>query len=169
MASRPQFVTPDQRPDKRPDKRREPRMMCSQLVGVKWKDTGAHRQAGGVRQECLAVLEDISASGACVQMERPLEIDTSVKVAYGGGHLAGKVRYCVFSLDRLFRGYRIRPRRSLVTRSIPPHPSCRRERTAGSKPSAQAAARCPENRFPPLVESRPGASRFSLIVALEWT
>jgi hypothetical protein len=84
-------------------------MMCSQLVGVKWKDTGAHRQAGGVRQECLAVLEDISASGACVQMERPLEIDTSVKVAYGGGHLAGKVRYCVFRSIGYFVGIEFDP------------------------------------------------------------
>jgi hypothetical protein len=103
MASRPQFATPEHRRDKRPDKRKEPRMMCSQLVGVKWKDTGAHRQ------ECLAVLEDISTSGACVQMERPLEIDTSVKVAYGGGHLSGKVRYCVFRSIGYFVGIEFDP------------------------------------------------------------
>jgi hypothetical protein len=99
MAARPQPVTPNQRPDKR----KEPRMMCSQLVGVKWKDTGAHRQ------ECLAVLEDISTSGACVQMERPLEIDTSVKVAYGGGHLSGKVRYCIFRSIGYFIGIEFDP------------------------------------------------------------
>jgi hypothetical protein len=65
------------------------RVLCSQLVAVKWTD-------GGLAQDCLAVLKDISTSGACLQSEQPIPIKTPVRVAYGEGHFSGTVRYCVF-------------------------------------------------------------------------
>jgi hypothetical protein len=81
MATRPQSAAFD--------KRTEPRVLCSQLVGVEWTD-----REGGVRS-CVANLEDISASGACLHSEEPIPVEESVKIAYGANHLSGVVRYCV--------------------------------------------------------------------------
>jgi hypothetical protein len=65
-------------------------MLCADLVRVRWKDkTGRGRKA-------TAVLEDISASGACVQLEGPIPPNTLVKVHHRKGQLQGQVRYCVY-------------------------------------------------------------------------
>lgn len=71
------------------DKRTEPRTLCSQLVGIEWTD-------GDLRvQNCVVNLEDISASGASLQSEQAIPVETRVKIAYGDEHLSGAVRYCV--------------------------------------------------------------------------
>ena len=46
------------------DRRIEPRLLCADLVDVQWKD-----QTGRVRRS-VANLEDISLSGACLQVEQ---------------------------------------------------------------------------------------------------
>ena len=41
-------------------------------------------------------LEDISHTGACLQMEVPVAAGTELRIKHGKGLLAGRVRYCVF-------------------------------------------------------------------------
>lgn len=73
-------------------------MLCADLVDVQWKDkTGRTRRV-------LANLEDISLSGACLQLDGPIPLHTVVKIAYPRGELVGKVRYCVFREIGYFLG-----------------------------------------------------------------
>jgi len=65
-------------------------MLCADLVDIRWKDkTGRGRKA-------TAILEDISASGACVQLDGPIPHNTIVKIYHPKGQLQGNVRYCVY-------------------------------------------------------------------------
>src|SRR5277367_2395143 len=72
------------------ERRVEPRMLCADLVDIRWRD-----QAGRLRRG-VANLEDISISGACLQMDRPLVLGTFFQISYPNGELTGKVKYCVF-------------------------------------------------------------------------
>jgi hypothetical protein len=70
--------------------RSESRMLCADLVDIRWKDkTGRGRKV-------TAILEDISTSGACVQIEGPIPENTIVKICLPKGQLNGTVRYCVY-------------------------------------------------------------------------
>jgi PilZ domain len=80
------------------DRRTEPRMLCADLVDVQWKD-----KTGRIRKS-LAHLEDISLSGACIQVEVPVPIHTVIKIAYPKGGLLGTVRYCVYREIGYFLG-----------------------------------------------------------------
>lgn len=72
------------------DRRVEPRMLCADFVDVQWKDkTGRSRRS-------VANLEDISLSGACLQLEHPIPLQTPIRMSYPKGELTGIVRYCVF-------------------------------------------------------------------------
>lgn len=72
------------------DRRTEPRMLCADLVDVQWKDqTGRTRKA-------MANLEDISVSGACLQLDAPLPLQTMAAIVYPKGRFTGKVQYCVY-------------------------------------------------------------------------
>jgi hypothetical protein len=73
-----------------PERRSEPRMMCADMVEVQWKD-----DAGRLRT-CTALLEDISTSGACLQLDGPVSRGTTVEIEYRGGRLEGSVCYCFF-------------------------------------------------------------------------
>src|SRR5712671_4338806 len=68
----------------------EARMLCSDLVDIRWKDKT------GRGHKVTALLEDISASGACVQLEGPIPHNTLVRIFHAKGHLQGSVRYCVY-------------------------------------------------------------------------
>ena len=48
-------------------------MLCADLVDVQWKD-----QTGRTRRG-VANLEDISRSGACLQVDRPVPLGTSFR------------------------------------------------------------------------------------------
>jgi hypothetical protein len=72
------------------DRRIEPRLLCADLVDIQWKD-----QTGRIRRG-VANLEDISLSGACLQVERPVPLGTAFRITYPKGVLSGKVKYCVF-------------------------------------------------------------------------
>src|ERR1700689_1917333 len=72
------------------DRRVEPRMLCADLVDIRWRD-----QSGRLRRG-VANLEDISISGACLQMDRPVALGTIFQISYPNGELKGKVKYCVF-------------------------------------------------------------------------
>ncbi len=80
------------------DRRVEPRMLCADLVDVHWKD-----QAGRTRR-AVANLEDISLSGACIQVDRPIPLNTGVRITYPKGEFMGLVRYCVFREIGYFLG-----------------------------------------------------------------
>jgi hypothetical protein len=48
-------------------------------------------------------MNEISRSGACLQMNGPMPLKTPVRITYAGGELTGKVRYSQEWQD----GYRI--------------------------------------------------------------
>jgi hypothetical protein len=85
------------------DRRVEPRMLCADLVDVQWKDQTGRNIRG------VANLEDISLSGACLQVDRPVPVQTTVRISYPAGELSGKVRYCVFREIGYFLGIEFDP------------------------------------------------------------
>ena len=85
------------------ERRVEPRMLCADLVDIRWRD-----QAGRLRRG-VANLEDISISGACLQMDRPVALGTVFQIGYPKGELTGKVKYCVFREIGYFLGVEFDP------------------------------------------------------------
>src|SRR4029077_15638426 len=85
------------------DRRVEPRMLCADMVDVQWKD-----QAGRGRKG-VAKLEDISLSGACLQFDQPIPLQTDLRITYPKGELVGKVRYCVYREIGYFLGIEFEP------------------------------------------------------------
>lgn len=73
-------------------------MLCADLVDLQWKD-----KSGRTRRS-IANLEDISVSGACLQVERPIPLGTELRMNYPKGELVGKVKYCVFREIGYFLG-----------------------------------------------------------------
>ncbi|MBI3678889.1 MAG: hypothetical protein HY235_00535 [Acidobacteria bacterium] len=84
------------------ERRIEPRLWCSDLVQVWWKDAGKWRRRG------TAVLEDISHCGACVQLELPLSQGAEVRIKHPAWKVEGQVRYCVYRDDGYFIGVLLR-------------------------------------------------------------
>ncbi|GAB4356613.1 MAG: hypothetical protein OHK0021_00960 [Bryobacter sp.] len=85
------------------DRRENPRMMCADLVKVEWRDRD------GLAQSTVANLEDISASGACLQLEEDVPPQTVVHISYDEGTFSGKVRYCIFRDIGYFLGIEFEP------------------------------------------------------------
>ena len=85
------------------DRRVEPRMLCADMVDVQWTD-----KAGKIRKG-VANLEDISLSGACLQVDRPVPQGTSFRISYPNGELTGVVKYCVFREIGYFLGIEFEP------------------------------------------------------------
>ena len=76
------------------ERRLESRFLCADLVRVDWS-------AGVKARTAEAVLEDISAVGACVQVEERIRPGTTISIAMEQGpdksaKLSGEVSYCVF-------------------------------------------------------------------------
>ena len=72
------------------ERRSEARMLCADMVEVTWTDTrGSNRNA-------TALLEDISTSGACLQLEKPVPIGAEVRWQSPKRDFTGRVRYCVY-------------------------------------------------------------------------
>jgi|SRR4051794_15661649 len=85
------------------NRRAETRLLCADLVDVNWKDkTGRTRRA-------VANLEDISGSGACLQVDTPVPLQTVVKISFPRGELQGTVRYCVYRQIGYFLGVEFEP------------------------------------------------------------
>lgn len=72
------------------ERRSEPRLWCSDLIEVWTRETGRWRRHGS------AVLEDISKSGACVQLESPLPQGRLVRLKHPQWKVEGEVRYCLY-------------------------------------------------------------------------
>ena len=83
--------------------RSEARMLCADLVDIRWKDKT------GRGHKVTALLEDISASGACVQLDGPIPNNTTVKIVHAKGHLQGCVKYCVYRDIGYFVGLEFQP------------------------------------------------------------
>jgi hypothetical protein len=78
-------------------------MLCADLVDVQWKDKN-----GRIRR-ALANLEDISISGACLQVDQPVSLQTPVQIRYPRGTLQGHVCYCVHREIGYFLGVEFDP------------------------------------------------------------
>ena len=78
-----------------PDQRAEPRYLCSDLVTLCWQE--------GARRETV-VLENISASGACVQAEVSVPESAGVVLVCGNAEFQGCVRFCYWRDDGYFIG-----------------------------------------------------------------
>jgi len=85
------------------DRRIEPRMLCADLVDIQWKDPTGRTRRG------VANLEDISLSGACLQVDRPVPLNTVLRISYPNGELLGIVKYCVFREIGYFLGIEFEP------------------------------------------------------------
>jgi hypothetical protein len=72
------------------NRRVEPRLLCAEIVHFWWKDNG------GRANKSVANLEDISPSGACLQLDLEVPVNTAVRFTHAKGELAGTVRHCVF-------------------------------------------------------------------------
>jgi hypothetical protein len=64
--------------------------MCSELVKI------VTAGADGPPVEAVANLEDISPSGACVQLEAAIPLGTDIEIVSSACRLKGRVRYCRF-------------------------------------------------------------------------
>ena len=78
--------------------RAETRFLCSDLVSLRWCDP-----SGRERRETV-VLENISASGACVQAEVSVSESTRVSLDCGKAAFHGYVRSCYWRDDGYFVG-----------------------------------------------------------------
>lgn len=72
------------------ERRTEVRMMCADMVEVCWKDR--HGKTG----RAMALLEDISASGACLQLEMPVPSGAEISWDFPRQRFTGEVRYCFY-------------------------------------------------------------------------
>jgi hypothetical protein len=85
------------------ERRTEVRMLCADMVEVCWKD-----QAGRARK-ATGLLEDISASGACLQMETDVPLEAQIHWESPQQAFAGRVRYCVYREIGYFIGVEFEP------------------------------------------------------------
>jgi hypothetical protein len=85
------------------DRRTEVRMLCADMVEVSWMD-GAGRD-----NTVTGLLEDISPSGACLQLETPLALGAPIRWHSSGHKFTGSVRYCVYREIGYFVGVEFVP------------------------------------------------------------
>ena len=71
------------------DRRIEPRMLCADIVDVRWED-----QKTGRTRRTTANLDDISRFGACLILDLPIPVKTPLRIAHPSGELTGKIAYC---------------------------------------------------------------------------
>jgi hypothetical protein len=84
------------------DRRVELRLLCADVIEVQWKTNGRNHR-------CTAGLEDISPSGACLQLERSLPLLTTVRICHQGAELTGRVKYCSSRDSGYFLGVEFEP------------------------------------------------------------
>jgi hypothetical protein len=85
------------------ERRTEVRMLCADMVDVTWHDRLGH--------SCSAtgLLEDISQSGACLQLERTVPLGVSICWRSAEHEFQGTVRYCVYREIGYFVGVEFAP------------------------------------------------------------
>lgn len=85
------------------ERRAEARLWCSDLITV--------RQEGAKPSEWTANLEDISPSGACVQLERAVPVGAILILKFGRRKFRGAVKYCRHDEIGYFAGIQFEPGR----------------------------------------------------------
>ena len=70
--------------------RREDRELCADLVKVQWKTESGKAQCE------WGILEDISPSGACLEMEKNIQPDTLISMEFPTDRCQARVIYCRF-------------------------------------------------------------------------
>lgn len=85
------------------DRRSEPRLLCADMVEVQWESSK------GLPNRATAVLEDISPSGACLQMEVEVPVGSRIRWACNSQEFAGHVRYCEYRQIGYFVGVEFAP------------------------------------------------------------
>jgi hypothetical protein len=65
-------------------------MLCADMIDVHWRDRAGKPQAA------TALLEDICASGACLQFETPVPHGVEIRWEVPKQEFQGYVRYCVY-------------------------------------------------------------------------
>jgi len=65
-------------------------MMCADMLRLNWVD------AQNRPQQAVALLEDISPSGACLQLDDPIALGTEVRWECPKQSFSGVVRYCEY-------------------------------------------------------------------------
>lgn len=65
-------------------------MLCADMVEVRWKDRSGQELCA------IAILEDISVSGACLQLETPVPVGLEIYWDSPKQQFQGCVRYCVY-------------------------------------------------------------------------
>ena len=97
------------------ERRSERRMLCADMVEVRWRDrSGRERLA-------TAILEDISASGACLQLEMPIPLGVEVRWDCPKQEFQGHVRYCVYREIGFFAGVEFEPSFKWTKAAFKPH------------------------------------------------
>jgi PilZ domain len=74
------------------------RMMCADVLEVSWTDQK------GTKRSAAALLEDISETGACLQLEVPVAIGSEIRWSCPKQDLVGRVRYCDYQEMGYFVG-----------------------------------------------------------------
>ena len=86
-----------------PERRTEIRMLCADVVELCWRD------ATGEDRRTMALLEDISTSGACLQLENSIPPAVEVRWRSPKQEFTGMVRYCVYREIGYFVGVEFGP------------------------------------------------------------
>lgn len=81
------------------DRRNETRMMCADMIETRWQDRA------GKPHKSMALLEDISPSGACLQFEQPVPVGSPIS----WDSFRGAVSYCVYREIGYFAGVEFSP------------------------------------------------------------
>ena len=72
------------------ERRSEVRMLCADMMEVSWKDEAGRRRHG------MGLLEDISPSGACLQLETSVPLGVEIRWECPKQEFKGRVQYCVY-------------------------------------------------------------------------
>jgi hypothetical protein len=72
------------------ERRLERRILCADLVEVRWLDKT------GLEQTAIANLEDISPSGASLLLETGVPLETPLRIRSSQGDYEGLVRHCQY-------------------------------------------------------------------------
>ncbi len=72
------------------ERRSEIRMMCADMVEVYWRDEN------GKSRRTTGLLEDISSSGACLQLENSVLPGTQIEWRSPKCRFTARVKYCIY-------------------------------------------------------------------------
>ena len=89
-------------------------MLCADMLDVFWKEST------GESGKATALLEDISPSGACLQLETPIPLASEIRWSAPKQEFKGHVRYCVYREIGYFVGVEFESAVRWSTKSFKP-------------------------------------------------